>query len=58
MSRRLLIIALLSLVLAGCVPPQHFQAAPDRARRYYHHRQRVHEQERRHQRTSLSWNQR
>jgi len=46
-SRRLL-VALLSLVLAGCAAPSHFQEAPPKARRYYHHRQRVHERERRH----------
>ena len=56
MSRLLLLTILLSLVLAGCVHPYHLQEAPRSSRRYYHHRQRLHERERRHTRPNLPWN--
>jgi len=48
------VLVLLALCVLSCMHP-HFQEAPRPARRYYHHRQRVHEQERRHTRPSLSW---
>lgn len=46
---RLLVGVLLSLVLSSCLPPKPLADAPRPARHYYHHRQRVHEHERRRQ---------
>ncbi|MDO7851566.1 hypothetical protein [Hymenobacter convexus] len=39
---------MLGLCVLSCVMPPRFQQAPRKSRRYYQHRQRVHERERRH----------